>query len=258
MRFTILGSGSEGNGLVVEAGAAHPTRILVDCGFGLRDLIARLARVELTPEQIDAIVLTHEHDDHASGAFKFAHGYDIPVWLTAGTLRGCRNYLRDGVRLRPFDAHLPFVIGDLTVQPVAVPHDACEPTQFVFSDGVRRLGLLTDAGRPTAHITAAFSGVDALILECNHDVQMLAQSRYPESLKRRIGGEFGHLSNTEAGTILASLDRSKLKHVIAAHLSQVNNTPLHARNALAEVLSCKVDEVEVACQADGLGWRALG
>ncbi len=274
MRFAILGSGSDGNGLVVEAAAAafpsvypsvspvssdalHPTRILVDCGFGIRDTVDRLARLELVPEQLDAIVLTHEHDDHASGAFKFAHRFNLPVWLTAGTLRGCKNYLRAGVPLELFDSHTPFAIGGLALQPVAVPHDACEPTQFVFSDGVHRLGLLTDAGRSTAHMIAAFSGVDALVLECNHDAQMLADSNYPATLKRRIGGAFGHLSNAEAGAILAALEQDRLQHVIAAHLSRSNNTPQLARTALMRAWSGAVREVEVACQTEGLGWRVL-
>jgi len=265
VRFAILGSGSDGNGLVVEAAAAvssgpsvaRNTRLLIDCGFGTRDTVERLARLGLAPEQLDAIVLTHEHDDHASGAFKFARRFGLPVWLTAGTLRGCKNYLREGVALELFDSHLPFTIGGIELQPVAVPHDACEPTQFVFSDGVHRLGLLTDAGRPTAHMITAFSGVDALVLECNHDTQMLADSSYPVTLKRRIGGEFGHLSNVAAGSILAALEQGRLQHVIAAHLSRSNNTPQLARAALADALCCAAQEVEVACQTTGLGWRTL-
>lgn len=261
MRFAILGSGSDGNGLVVEAAPtitqAQPTRVLVDCGFGLRHTMERLARLQLRPEDLAAIVLTHEHDDHASGAFKFAQRYQIPVWLTAGTLRGCKNYLRESVELHLFDSHTRFSIGALELCPYPVPHDACEPTQFVFNDGHHRLGLLTDAGQPTAHIIDSLQRLDALVLECNHDVQMLADSNYPLSLKRRIGGAYGHLSNDHAAQILAALDQSRLQHVIAAHLSQSNNTPDHARLALSHVLNTQASEIQVACQNDGLGWRSL-
>lgn len=257
----MLGSGSDGNGLVVEAAAAlsasAPTRILIDCGFGIRHTVERLARLDLQPSDLSAIVLTHEHDDHASGAFKFGRRYGIPVWLTAGTLRGCKTYLCENVTLHRFDSHRPFSIGALELRPYPVPHDACEPTQFVFSDGHHALGLLTDAGRPTDHIIASLNGVDALVLECNHDAQMLANSNYPPSLKRRIGGEYGHLSNDDAAQILAAMDQSRLRYVIAAHLSQSNNTPEHARLALAQALNTRPDEVEVACQREGLGWRSL-
>jgi phosphoribosyl 1,2-cyclic phosphodiesterase len=260
VRFAILGSGSEGNGLVVEAAAVvsggRPTRILVDCGFGIRETVRRLERAGLVPADLDAIVLTHEHDDHASGAFKFGRRYDIPVWLTAGTLRGSKSYLCEGVVTRIFDSHTPFSIGALKLNPFTVPHDACEPTQFVFGDGVQLLGLLTDAGRPTSHIVDSLHGVNALILECNHDIQMLAASSYPASLKRRIGGEYGHLSNAAAAAILAAIDQSNLQHVVAAHLSQSNNTARHARDALSAALVLK-REVEVACQFEGLSWRNI-
>jgi len=260
VRFAILGSGSDGNGLVVEAAAvvsaSRPTRILVDCGFGLRETARRLTRWGLNPNDLDAIVLTHEHDDHASGAFKFGRRHDIPVWATAGTLRGSRGYLCEGVTVRLFDSHAPFSIGALELKPYTVPHDACEPTQFVFGDGCHSLGLLTDAGKPTSHIVASLRRVDALILECNHDQQMLADSSYPYPLKRRIGGEYGHLSNADAAQILAAIDQSGLQHVIAAHLSRTNNTPALARAALAGAWSGAGD-IEVACQEEGLSWRTI-
>jgi phosphoribosyl 1,2-cyclic phosphodiesterase len=148
-------------------------------------------------------------------------------------------------------------IGNLSVLPYTVPHDAREPLQYVFSDGACRLGVLTDVGVSTPHITSVLSGCDGLVLESNHDLQMLAQSRYPASLKARIGGMQGHLNNDAAAGILASLDRSKLRHLVAAHLSQQNNLPHLAQAALSAVLGASQADVVVATQDDGFDWLAL-
>jgi phosphoribosyl 1,2-cyclic phosphodiesterase len=138
-----------------------------------------------------------------------------------------------------------------------VPHDACEPSQFVFSDGDKRLGILTDVGCWTAHIEAQLSTCDALILESNHDVAMLAQGPYPSFLKQRVGGPQGHLSNDQAAQLLKRLDNSKLQHIVAAHLSEPNNTPALAREALSQALGCEPDWISVANQADGVSWREI-
>jgi phosphoribosyl 1,2-cyclic phosphodiesterase len=136
-----------------------------------------------------------------------------------------------------------------------VPHDAREPVQFVCSDGRWRLGVLTDLGVSTAHVEASLSGCDALVLECNHDLEMLADGDYPESLKRRIASKVGHLDNGAAAGLLGRIDTSRLKHLIAAHLSQQNNRPELARAALAASLHCDVDWIGVADQQLGFGWR---
>jgi phosphoribosyl 1,2-cyclic phosphodiesterase len=164
---------------------------------------------------------------------------------------------KGGIPLRLIDSHGAFSVGDLQVQPFPVPHDAREPVQFVFSDGRHRLGVLTDLGFSTPHVVAQLSGCDALVLECNHDAEMLAQGNYPPSLKQRIGGRFGHLDNASAAGLLAQLDRSRLQHLIAAHLSEHNNTPAHAQRALAEVMGCAPEWIGVADQELGFGWRAL-
>ena len=137
-----------------------------------------------------------------------------------------------------FDCHQRFAVGAIEIEPYTVPHDAREPAQFVFSDGAARLGLLTDAGSLTAHMQAVLSGLDALVLECNHDLDMLWNGNYPQRLKQRIAGNFGHLDNATAARLLAAVDCSRLKHVIAAHLSEQNNTPELARAALAGALNC--------------------
>ncbi|MBI4998261.1 MAG: MBL fold metallo-hydrolase [Rhodocyclales bacterium] len=252
MRFASLGSGSRGNALVVEAGR---TRILLDCGFGPRELARRLARAGLAPGDLDAILVTHEHADHVGGVAACARRYAIDVFLTHGTLGAAP--LAD-VSVEVIDGHTPFAIGDIEVLPFPVPHDAREPTQFVFADGARQLGVLTDAGCVTPHMVEMLSGCAALVIECNHDAAMLAAGRYPPHLKRRIAGRFGHLDNAAAADLLARVDRSRLRHVVAAHLSQENNTPALAMAALAAVLDCAPDWLAVADQDSGCDWRQLG
>jgi phosphoribosyl 1,2-cyclic phosphodiesterase len=143
MRFASIGSGSEGNGLVVEAGA---TRILIDCGFGVRDAAGRLARIGVAPETLSAVVVTHEHADHVGGVPAFAARYHIPVWLTFGTLGIVGERFSGMDHVYGFDSHDRFAIGDLEVRPFPVPHDAREPVQFVISDGAYRVGVVTDLG----------------------------------------------------------------------------------------------------------------
>ena len=252
MRFASLGSGSEGNGLLVEA---DRTRVLMDCGFGLADSVARLARLGLEPGDLAGIVVTHEHSDHIGGVGRLARKYRLPVWLTAGTLTMAQDL--DGVALQVIDSHAAFAVGGLEIQPYPVPHDAREPVQYVFGDGNRRLGVLTDTGCSTPHIEAMLAGVDALVLECNHDAAMLEKGPYPPMLKRRVGGRFGHLENGQSAALLAKLKHDGLQCVMAAHVSRKNNTDALARRALAQVLDCADDEVGVACQRAGFDWIRL-
>ena len=253
VRFASLGSGSRGNALVVEAGA---TRVMLDCGFSYAETVVRLARLGLAPEDIHAVVVTHEHDDHVSGVARFAARAGIPVYLTAGTLAAVASKFAQ-VRCECFDPHAAFQVGEITVRPFPVPHDAREPAQCVFDDGANTLGVLTDVGMPTAHIREMLSGCSGLVLECNHDAELLLNGPYPASLKARIGSRLGHLHNADAAELLASLDRSRLRHVVAAHLSEANNTPALARNALATALGGRPDDVLVATQKEGFDWLEL-
>ena len=255
MRFASIGSGSEGNGLVVEQGA---TRILIDCGFGVRDAAARLERAGITPESLTAIIVTHEHSDHVGGVPAFAAKHRIPVWLTFGTLEIVGERFAGMERIYGFDSHDRIPIGDLEVRPFPVPHDAREPVQFVVSDGAWRLGVVTDLGTTTRYVEMSLSGCDALVLECNHDLDMLERSDYPVSLKQRISGRFGHLHNEGAAALLAALDTTRLQHIVAAHLSKQNNTPDMARAALAGALGCGADWIGIADQVHGFDWRTLG
>ena len=254
MRFSSLGSGSEGNALLVAVGQ---TQVMMDCGFALYDTIERLARLGVAPEQLSGIVVTHEHGDHISGVAKLARKYNLPVWLTHGTLRSQTKAFSGIADIREIDPQLAFAIGDIEITPFSVPHDAAEPVQFVFSDGERRLGVLTDTGCGTAHIEQTLSGCHALVLECNHDTEMLMNSDYPYSLKQRVGGRYGHLNNQESAGILARLDVSRLQHLIAAHLSRRNNTPELAVRALSSAAQCEESWVGVATQEAGFEWREI-
>jgi len=257
VRFASLGSGSEGNALVVEAGSgATTTRVLLDCGFSAREAERRLVRAGTAADALDAILITHEHSDHIGSALTLARRWSIPLYMSWGTARAV-GADDAGVDLRVLWGDETVAIGDLGVLPYTVPHDAREPLQFVFSDGASRLGVLTDVGEATPHIGAVLGGCDALVLEFNHDRDLLAASRYPASLKARIGGSHGHLSNAAAAGILAALDRSRLRHVVAAHLSRENNTPELAHTAVADVLGNALAEIRVASQDDGFDWLML-
>ena len=258
MRFASLGSGSRGNALVVESGA---TRVLVDCGFSTRVTVARLVRLGLTPEDIDAVLVTHEHRDHWHGVAGFSGRFGTPVLLTHGTraalFSGSSNADDVLSTCRLIDSHRSFTIGDLEIQPFPVPHDAREPVQFLFSDGDVQLGVLTDCGAVTAHVVTMLKRCDALVLECNHDAELLATSRYHFALKQRIAGNYGHLGNHQAAELLQRVEQSRLRHVVAAHLSEENNRPALAAAALASALNCTTDWVGVAGQEEGCGWRQV-
>ena len=258
MRFCSLGSGSTGNATVVEAASGHSvSRVLVDCGFSLRELERRLARRGLVPADIDAVFVTHEHADHVGCAAALARRHRRPLWMSEGTWRaagepalpGLLNFARDGEFIR---------IGDLQLMPFAVPHDAREPLQLRCSDGAMHLGILTDLGAPTRPVLAHLQRCDALLLECNHDRDLLAASGYPASVKARIGGARGHLSNAQAGEVLAGCWHAGLQRVVAAHLSARNNHPDLARTALASACGVRPTDIMVADALDGIGWLPVG
>lgn len=258
MRFNSLGSGSEGNALLVECGSPDArVRLLIDCGFGVREAGRRLGRLGLGAGDLHAVLVTHEHGDHIGAAPRLAATYGIPLHLTYGTAQAGRSAMRAAAQVCWIDPHRPFEVAGVRIEPVAVPHDAREPVQFVIDDGSARLGVLTDLGHVTPHVVRTMQRLDAIVLECNHDPAMLEASDYPAALKRRIAGDYGHLANRTAGELLAAIDQSRLRTVVAAHLSQQNNRPELARQALAAVLDAALDDIRVADQAEGLDWHRV-
>lgn len=253
MRFASLGSGSAGNSLVATAGN---TTVLLDCGFSVRETISRLARLGLEASQLSAILVTHEHDDHIGSATRLSARFNLPLYLTHGTLAALGSFTTTA-DIRVIDSHTEFAIGDLQVQPYPVPHDSREPVQFVLGDGAHRLGVLTDAGVSTPHIESMLSGCQGLVLECNHDLDMLLNSSYPKSLKERISSRLGHLDNASSAALLSRLDNRKLQHIVAAHLSAQNNRADLARQSLSSVLACEASWIGIADQENGFDWREI-
>ncbi|MEE9343329.1 MAG: MBL fold metallo-hydrolase [Gammaproteobacteria bacterium] len=252
MRFASLGSGSKGNATLIEN---ETTCVMVDCGFSCVEVEKRLQRLGRQSKDVDAILVTHEHSDHIAGVARFSRKFDVPVWATAGTLSAKQA---DGVtNAQLINSHVGFSIGDIHIQPFPVPHDAREPCQFVFTDGGVQLGILTDIGMITPHVIQTLGGIDALILECNHDPKMLQQGPYPHALKQRVGGHFGHLNNAQAAKLLDSMDTSKLRMLVLAHLSDKNNHPELAMDALNTSIDFDQIDITIACQKNGFDWHHI-
>lgn len=249
LRFASLGSGSKGNATVVEGGGS---RVLIDCGFTLGEAETRLDRLGLEPGQLDAILVTHEHGDHLGGVGRLARRHALPVYLTHGTARRWRDAPDTGVhRFDPEDA---FRVGALEVQPFAVPHDAAQPCQYLIRHQRLTLGVLSDLGHVTPHVQRALMSCDALLLESNHDPELLAAGPYPPSLKQRVGGAYGHLSNAQAGALLRQLPVARLQHLWLTHLSEVNNRPELALGTVCTALDRELEGVRCADQLEGFGW----
>jgi len=253
LRFKSLGSGSSGNATVVEAMGIAPMRVLVDCGLGLKHLLYRLGQAGLQPEDIHAVFVTHEHGDHIGCARSLSLRYRIPVWMSRGTHAAIGAPDFDGLLHVARDNQV-INLGGMQLTPFTVPHDAREPLQLSCTDGSAKLGILTDLGHATAHVIAHLAACDALLLECNHDTDMLAQSSYPAFLKRRVGGQYGHLSNVAAADIARTVTHQGLKHLVAAHLSVQNNRPALVQSLMAQTLSCGTEDIVVASPDHGTPW----
>ena len=234
LRFKNLGSGSSGNATLVQASGIRTTCLLVDCGLGLKQLSSRLAQARLDEQALDAIFITHEHSDHIGCARQLALQHRVPVWMSRGTYEAVGSPDFDGLLRLTADGQT-IDLGELQITPFTVPHDAREPLQLTCTDGQFKLGVLTDLGHATAHVLAHLAGCHALLLECNHDPELLAKSTYPAFLKKRVGGPYGHLSNEAAADIARAIAHSGLVKVVAAHLSAQNNRPALALSALMAV-----------------------
>lgn len=251
MRFCSIGSGSRGNGTLIEWDG---TCVLVDCGFSLAETEARLQARGRRPQDLTAILVTHEHGDHIRGVAALSRRYGVPVYMTAGTWRG---YGRDDLSLlHCISDHEPFRVGALQVSPVPVPHDTREPCQYILGNGARRVGVLTDLGSITAHVLAEYQACDALLLEFNHDETLLQAGPYPPSVKQRVASDWGHLSNRQAAALLGRLPKERLQHLVVAHVSEVNNSPEHAREAL-DSQSAGLASIHWASQSGGCDWLEI-
>ena len=252
MRFASLGSGSKGNGTLIDDGT---TCIVVDLGFTLKETERRLRRLGKEPQDVHAVLVTHEHADHIHGVASFARKYHQPVYLTPGTF----NHRKMGVlpKLHKVNCHRPFRIGSLGIEPVPVPHDAREPCQFLISSQGLKIGVLTDLGHVSAYVEQQYAVCHALLLECNHDIEMLSNGPYPYLLKQRVSGDHGHLNNEQAAGLLEKMELEKLQHLVISHLSEKNNKPQLAEEAVSRVLGDWQGSLHIADQEAGFDWIEL-
>jgi phosphoribosyl 1,2-cyclic phosphodiesterase len=251
VRFASLGSGSRGNGSVV---ASDSTTVLVDCGFSYKEAISRLKRLKVDPDSLSGILVTHEHSDHASGIEGLANRHNIPVYASRGTWIEIGQDICNKSNI----INGLFSIGDIEVRPIAVPHDAREPLQFVFIYEGRRLGILSDLGSISGRVLQGFQELDALSVEFNHDRELLQNGPYPSFLKSRVGGDFGHLNNDQAASLVAEIVSDRLRTVVACHISETNNEVSRVEEALEKALKGRNIERLVASQSNGFNWITVG
>ena len=234
VEICVLASGSAGNCIYVAGGG---TRLLVDAGLSLKETQARLAPLGLGMDAIQAVLFTHDHADHCQRVDVFQRRHDLAFYANEGTALGIEQVVKcSDLRWQIFETGSPFAIGGLEIEPFSVPHDAADAVGFAISDGRVRLGIATDFGTTTTLIRRKLADCDALILETNHDVEMLRQSGRPWSLIQRILGRQGHLSNEDAAELLTGVLGPRLRTVFLAHISAKCNTPLQAERVLRAAL----------------------
>lgn len=252
VRLASIGSGSRGNGTLVSF---EDTCLLIDCGFSLKETQRRLTRCGVDPAEITAILVTHEHSDHASGVAALSHRFNTPIYISYGSLRSMPDL--DAALTKPFNSDETFAIDDVLVDAVAVPHDAREPTQFVMRSCSQQIGVITDVGHITPHVIDRFRGCTGLFMESNHDADMLMRGDYPGRLKRRIGGSLGHLSNEQASEFLDAVVHDGLNHVVVGHISKENNSGTLLEETF-ERFRPRVGLLQFATQDLGVEWVVVG
>lgn len=228
---------------------------MVDCGFTLKETLKRLERLDVAPQSIDALLVTHEHQDHISGIGPLSRKFGIPVWSTRGSLLSGKGGKLD--QLHIIEGFKRFSIKDLEIVPISVPHDAREPCQFLFKAYQRQFAVLTDLGSYTPEIIDVLQSCDGLLLECNHDEDMLWNGAYPRSLKQRVGGSLGHMSNRQAIDLLKQVMNERLSLLIASHISEQNNCPKLVQQSVAQAIDWPLEKVKIAEQNSGFDWQVL-
>jgi phosphoribosyl 1,2-cyclic phosphodiesterase len=252
LRYVSLASGSRGNAALVESGA---TLLMLDCGLTRETVIERMAAVGREPRDLTAILVTHEHSDHATGVVPLATQYHLPVYATVGTAGASR--LRHLSTLTTLSCHRGLRIGGIDVEPFPVPHDAREPCQFVFRAGGRKLASVTDAGHVTRFMLERLEGCDGLALEANHDSELLQRGPYPASVKRRVASRYGHLDNAAACALLRETQHPGLQWIIALHLSEQNNSTGHVESALGAAWAGAAQRFHLASQHAPSPWLEI-
>jgi len=247
-----LGSGSSGNATLVRS---SETLLLLDCGFTLKETTIRMAKLGLSPANLDGVLVSHEHGDHVKGIGPLSRKFAKPVWLTHGTY----NALRDQrfTHTNFICAHQAFRIGDIDIDPFPTPHDAAESCQYVFSSQDVRFACVTDLGACTPHVKEKLAGVTGLLVESNYDEHMLSNGPYPLSLQERIRSDFGHLGNVQAGQLVKSVDHAGMQTILLGHLSEQNNTDEAAYSTMAQYLPSNDNRVTVLQQHSCSDWFEL-
>ncbi|HLO26421.1 MAG TPA: MBL fold metallo-hydrolase [Geobacteraceae bacterium] len=235
MRVCLLASGSKGNAIFVDTGSS---RILVDAGLSAGEILNRLAAVGVEGKDLDAVLVSHEHTDHVRGAGALCRKLKIPLLLSYPTCREINISLRK-IEVVEFESGYPFTFKDMLIDPFPITHDACDPVGFVIECRNGKVGIATDLGIATRLVMDKLSGSRILVIESNHDEEMLLNGPYPWHLKQRIKSRHGHLSNTESSQLLEEIIHSGLEGVFLAHLSEVNNDPDIALNAASTLLQAQ-------------------
>ena len=243
----VLASGSKGNAIYVSDG---DTSLLVDAGLSGVEIERRMGLADLRPDTLSAIVVSHEHSDHIRGVGVLSRRYGLPVYISPHTQRAAGTQLGRLDQVHPFDIGQSFAINGLTIHPFATSHDAEDPAGFTIARNGQKVGIATDLGVATGMVKQHLKNCNLLILEANHDPAMLINGPYPWPLKQRIKSRSGHLSNEDSGDLLSDIKHEGLCHVILAHLSETNNTPEKALNAVEQALgsSNRSFQIHVACQ----------
>ncbi len=258
MRFSVLGSGSAGNATILECGT---TRILIDAGLSAKQLSLRLISIGINPDSISAILLTHEHGDHARGLKNFLKKYPVPLYATAETAHVLRGSVCPSTAWNTFDAGQDFKIGQLSIHSFPVQHDAVDPVGFTIASDELRLGFLSDLGFVTSGVKQQLKNLTALFIEANYDDDLLtADTKRPWAIKQRISSRHGHLSNAQVEVLLREIAHPDLSQIVFGHLSSDCNCPKKVRSIFTKVfqeIGTPQTALHCASQASPTPWFHL-